>query len=121
MYKHRYRAPAAGYDFMIGDFTVDQAWHNLDLGGIVPNNASGIFFHIIGKSNAITPTSIFDMKPVDDDSTEAYCKNRPQVANVSFTIFPVVGCTNTRVMQYRFRNNSFTTLNVTVKGWWAPP
>lgn len=34
--QHVYRAGFAGYDFSLGDFTVDSAWHDWDLSGIVP-------------------------------------------------------------------------------------
>ncbi len=40
------RTGAAGYDFATGDFTKDNAWHELDIDSIVPAGATIAHWHI---------------------------------------------------------------------------
>jgi uncharacterized protein YutD len=100
------RGDHSTYDFLIGDFTIDNQWYDLDLSGIVPANAQAVHLHFIGQSNTIEVVARLRAKY--ETYTKARCVLRPQVA----------GIRTDGLLNYQITVGDWTDLKLTVRGWW---
>lgn len=110
------RGPHDSFDYSLGDLTVDNAFHELDLSSIVPDGAKGIVLHLKASSTDIT--KLARMRRAGDPETLTRCVIRPQVANIEITVHVIIPVDSTRKIDYMLRADGWVTFIITVKGWW---
>lgn len=103
------------HDFTFGDFTVDNAWHNLDLSGLVPENAKGVNLHCVGSST--NAGEIIYVKPPSHTATFASCSLRSQVAGVHNCFRRFFALDSNRILEYRITGDGWTNIQMSVKAW----
>lgn len=103
-------------DFDKADFTLDDAWHELDLSGIVPEGATGIAFTVtvfntaVGKFVRFRRAGNIREKNITEIGT--------QVANLFYGNDGVVSVNTDRKIEYKMSGAGWIVINMTVKGWW---
>lgn len=103
-------------DFVIGDFTRDGAWHALDLSAIVPANATAVSVRTVTKGTTINRQ--FRMRtPRHANAVNIYVVIQ-QIANLGITKMGTIYPDEFRFIEYWFTDNSFTTMFMTINGWW---
>lgn len=113
-YVDRGNAPA--YDFVMGDFVKDGAWHDLDLSSIVPAGAKGVALHLIMAASTISEAVWFRKKGYPDlyNTSVTYV----QVAGLINSADKVVALDENRIIEYMITPDTWYTLSVHVKCWW---
>lgn len=110
------RGDPAAYDFTVGDFTTDATWRTLDLSSIVPAGAKAVSMHIKLKDELLSSAMNFRK----NGNAEEYNTStlRIQSTNVTNDLDLVVACDVNRIIEYYGSDLTFTTINLTIKGWW---
>ncbi|GAI52661.1 unnamed protein product, partial [marine sediment metagenome] len=103
-------------DFNTGDFTTDDAWHDLDLSGIVPEGAKAILFYLHIAGDVVDSRAIFKTKGKLWDRTSGQAV--VQVSNMDLIGDYVVAVGADRKLQYKIANITWLVIFFTVKGWW---
>lgn len=103
-------------DFGIGDFTTNDAWHDLDLSGIVPAGAKAVALSVLIKDNAINST--FLLRKNGNTGGVNVSKMRTQVANLFHDGDCIVALDSNRIIEYYATSTVWTGIDITVKGWW---
>lgn len=103
-------------DFSKADFNQTAGWHDLDLSGLVPSNASAVLFWFDGYSGTVGSTVTFREK------------GNSFVANTSSIFAQVADVLNRHdfvcpigpdgLLEYRFTTPDWDFMGLTVKGWW---
>lgn len=103
-------------DFTTVDFTLDGAWHALDLSAIVPENAHAINLKVNVRNNAISQR--FDVRVAGQVNTVNLLSLWTQVGGVRLGgVYPVnVG--SSRIIEYRSSVAGWTLVFMNVNGWW---
>lgn len=108
------RGDPVAYDFTKPDFTIDSAWHDLDLSAIAPAGAKVIWLSV-GVSSSGNAAVFFRKK----GNANAFNIQRAIgiAANVLAYSLPVF-CDTNRFVQYYVENSGvWTSINVSVTGW----
>ena len=110
------RGDAAAFDFGVGDFVQDNAWRDLDLSPIVPENARAVCLRLVIRATVIdTPINFRTKGNVNPfNVTRTTCS----VANVKNSVDVIVYPDADRVIEYKILLNVFPLINVCVAGWW---
>lgn len=110
------RGDPAVYDYNKEDLTIDGAWHDMDLSGIVSEKAKAVF--IIGhlQGNGVDWHIMFRKK--GNVNEIAHGGMETLRANVERHRSSVVSLDDDRVIQYKVDDEAWTTLDLAVKGWW---
>jgi hypothetical protein len=116
------RGDPSGYDFAVGSFTVDNAWHDLDLSSIVPAEAAGkrVFFLVLAAktggsgSQALAFRTKGQTNPYDQDGISII--DDTIVHRGSFW----VECDSNREIQYLVTGSAWSSINFVVRGWMVP-
>ncbi len=110
------RGDPATYDYAKEDLTIDGAWHDMDLSGIVSEFAKAVF--IIGhlQGNGIDWEIRF--RKNGNANEVAHGGMETIRANVERHRSSVVALDDNRVIQYKVDNQNWDTLDLAVKGWW---
>lgn len=110
------RGDPAAVDFATGDLTKDGAWHDLDLSGVIPSDAKLVLLRVIMANTIPMQQVMFREK---GNSNTANITN--VISNVAVTLlgndFSVVP-DSSGVIEYLTSPSTFTTLDITVAGWW---
>jgi hypothetical protein len=112
-----YRGNTAAADFAVGDLTTDGTQNNIDLSSIIPVGTKAVMLAVHVKDDAAGSTIQF-----------AY-KNQANLVNVGAVATQVTNIDNygdvivclqpgDRTVDYLATNVVWTTVNITVKGWW---
>jgi hypothetical protein len=103
-------------DFAVGDFTKDGGWHDLDLSGIIPSNASCVGFFLNLKANAVG--KLVRVRTKGNIWIGNISMAQTEVANLSILndCFCPVGSDG--LLEYQASAAGITDLTLTVKGWW---
>lgn len=108
--------PVAAEDFGLVSFTIDGTWKidGLDLSGIVPVGAKAVQLTLYITDDAANST--FQIR---QDATNVYNAiiGITQVANIPLQRTAIVGINADRLMDYQGTNVVFTTVSVSVLGW----
>jgi hypothetical protein len=107
---------ASDWDFELGDFTTDAAWHDLDLSSIVPAGAVLVHMHVV--VNDETPGNGIQFRKNGNTGGTCVAFARVQAANVNNQEDMMVACDSNRVIEYAAHNTTFTNIVIAVKGWW---
>lgn len=109
------RGDPAAEDFTTVFFVQDNAWHLLDLSGIIPENAHVVYIY------AIFSATIVNAKIRIQTKGHANERNRSQlrtvVANLNHDVDIVAFPDSARNLVYRVLDPNFTYIGLTVKGW----
>lgn len=110
------RGDPAAHDFTLLDFTTDEAWYDLDLSSIVPASAKAVVFQLWMRGNTVNRYAQFRTKgnAFSINSSLLYT----QIAAVYKAGDLIVPLNSDRIIQYKFKNIVWVTINLTVKGWW---
>lgn len=112
------RGDLSAQDFSGGDFTTDNTWRDLDLSGIVGSNAvlTHIIFSVVENTAAGTPKSLrFRTNGNTNDVNR--CLVFCPANTIPGTQEGMVYTDSDGVIEYKASNNTFETIEMTVKGW----
>ena len=110
------RGDPAAADFDQTGLTYDNAWHDLDLSGIVPANAVAVAFLVVNKVNAIGTGTWIRQKGNANDFN-LYLQIH-QVANTFLVTDGVCPIGSDGLLEYKFSPIPYTGTQITIKGWW---
>jgi len=110
------RGDPASDDFAVIALTRNGAWHNLDLSGIVPSNASAVAMVAWLGSPVINRWFELRKKGNINNFNENYLIT--QVANIATAGNFVVPIGTDGLLEYKFQDGTFNQGAITVKGWW---
>ncbi len=97
-------------------FNTDGNWHDLDLSSVVPSGAYAILIQLAVQH---TSASInFSLRKKGNSNSVNIATVRTQVASVSIVQQVVVTCDANRVIQYLGANSAYSSIVLTVVGWW---
>ena len=111
------RGDIAGHDWTLADFTRDNTWYDLDLSGIIPAGTVLVRLLLAMVENGGSQYGQF--------RTNGYVnliniENRiTQVANVFFITTLWLYPDANGVIEYRFSNAVWATINVSIAGWFV--
>jgi len=110
------RGDPAAYDYAKEDLTIDGAWHDLDLSGIVSEFAKAVF--IIGhlEGPAVDWAIMFRKKGNVNEIVHGGMETLR--AGVERHRSSIVALDDNRIIEYKVDNQAWTTLDLAVKGWW---
>lgn len=111
-----HRGDPGAFDFVAVNFTKDNAWHDLDLSGIVPANARCANLYLVIRATAIHKQIQFRSKDVTAEINKS--TNWTQVANIRIGYPTSVAVDSDRVIQYKVFDATFNLINFVVSGWW---
>lgn len=110
------RGDTPGNDFTILDFTIDNAWHGLDLSAIAPADAQMVNVIFNMRSTTINKRTLFRRKGITGSGQ--VIETRSQVANVFFTTSFAIPLNADRVCEYKVTSVDVNGMFLTVLGWW---
>lgn len=110
------RGDPGAYDFVIGNFTVDNAWHELDLSAIVPEHATAVDLFVLGANVSSAKELIF--RRHDNTNRFAIDGIRTVIAGLTEYANPVISLDETRIIEYMATTPAWAAISLAVKGWW---
>jgi hypothetical protein len=109
------RGDPAAWDFEVGDFTTDGAWHDLDLSGIIPAGVSMVQINITFSDDNPGSWILFRKKGnVNEFNMDVA---RSQVTDVINDACVMVQPDINGIIQYKTFSTAFTIINLVVRGW----
>lgn len=111
------RGDPASYDFVKTDFTIDGAWHDLDLSLIVPKIARAVLLIGHVEGNGVDWTMQFKKYAQTNDINHGGMETLR--ANVERCRMMIVAMDKNQKVQYKADNENWTTLDLAVRGWWT--
>jgi len=109
---------AAAYDFTLANFTIDTAWHDLDLSAIVPAGAIAVLVQW-GVRNSTNADIAVALRRNGMTNTIEIVYGRSIAVNVISPYNLMVPCDANRVIEYRITNvGTWDYLSMIVTGWW---
>lgn len=110
------RGDPDSYDFELGDLTEDNAWHTLDLSGIVPADTKGVALFVMYKASGAGQSIVFRK------NGNFFTSNRSMIVTAVADIFHtqdiIVSCDTDRFVEYKMSSPQTVTVRILVKGWW---
>lgn len=103
-------------DWVLSDFIVDGAEHDIDLSEHIPAKAKAANLHVVASTTVITDT--FYLRPASHPATFGACTMRPQVASHTYCVRRAFGHDADGIYTYRFTGTGWLALKINVKGWW---
>ena len=115
-YRYCDRGDPSDFDWEIGDLTTDASYHDLDCSSIAPSDAVAFIIRCQVKDDAAGKYMLFKNK----DNTNYYTGGAiwTQVANVMVEDVFIISCDENQTIQYMASNTTFTTINISVVGWY---
>jgi len=111
-----HRGDPAAWDFMLANFTIDNAWHELDLSGIVPAKAKAVHLIVYAHNSILGQAVQFRHTSQVNEVNRAFCKTI--VANLSNWFDIVQALDADRKIDYKAPPGGWVHINVAVRGWW---
>lgn len=102
-------------DFEETDLTQDNNWHELDLSGIIPENAKGVI--IASVLLAQQASSSFQLRRAGNVNNNAVSGSVTQVANQVMLQTFTVPLSDDRKLEYNAEAANWFVLNLTVTAW----
>lgn len=103
-------------DFTTGDFTLDGAWHDLDLSGIVPEDSKCVNLKVNVRASIVD--NRFDIRQNGNVNTANLLSVWTQVKDRRIGgVFPV-NVDSARIVEYRGTAGNWTLVFINVNGWW---
>jgi len=112
------RGDPTDYDWLVGDFTTDGTWRDLDCSSIAPSGASAIYFRMRVLDNAAG--SYFYLRKNGNSNARNISGVQTQVSNEAIEGTMFVPCDSNRIVEYLAANTAFTEISVLILGWLVP-
>ena len=106
-------------DFLLVDFTNDNAWHDLDLSGIVPDKAYAVIVNLRIGATYYPESTRWRTKGSTTEFGAVKAGTYP-VGSYRWHQL-IIACDSNRVIQYRNSSGSWTTLDFNIYGWFLGP
>lgn len=104
------------FQWRTADFNTNGAWHDLSLVDHIPVGTKAVLFHLYLMDNLVQSNILFRTKDNAKSYNIASC--RTQVANVYIAANFIVTPDADRKIQYYATNTVFSTIWLSVRGWW---
>lgn len=111
------RGDPADYDFEIGDFTQDDAWHTLSLAALITLGAKLILFDFDYRNIAANRHIVLRKNGQSNNINHAQVHTR--VAAQDDHAMMVVAPDANRVIEYKVSTAGWAHINASVRGWWT--
>ena len=102
-------------DFITGNFILDGAWHDLNLGSIVPAGAVAVLLELRINNSGAGRHAMFRKKGNTNNYNVAKWYTQAGGKIVSGDIWSF--CDTNRVIQYQFYTGGWSLIGLTVRGW----
>ena len=110
------RGSISSPDFTASDFTADSTWRDLDLSGIVDEDAKAVYFNVTGNSTVVDTLLAFRKNGYTN--TDDQSGFRTQVASQRWVAYFLVPLDENRVIEYYADSTgTWNGINVRIKGW----
>lgn len=109
------RGDPAAPDFTDVNFIQDDAWHEIDLSAIVPDNAKAVILTAVTLSD--TATSSFTLRKNGNVNDTSVSRILTPLANTAFVADLTCPISTNRKLDYNAQNVTWHVLTLTVKGW----
>ncbi len=103
-------------DFNTGDFIKDGTWRDLDLSGVVPENAKGVSLALSLRATAIRKD--FSLRTNGNVNTFNIANMRIAVADVVHYANKTVAVDADRKIEYKITDEDVNFVRLVIKGWW---
>lgn len=111
------RGDSITFDFATDKFTRDNAWHDLDLSSIVPENTQAVNLFLLIKSTAANKT--FMLRRRGYTGWGSVFQAHTQVANISYSTACVLAVDSDRKIQYKVKDTTVSIIELTIRGWFV--
>ncbi len=110
------RGDPSSFDFTLGDFTLDNAWHPLNLSAVIPVDTSLVAIQVVQRCIISAQQTVW-RKAGNTNEKNVSAIIGPVANTFAFgTIFTPVN--TARRCEYKIQSVSFNYITATVKGWW---
>lgn len=103
-------------DFTMEDLTTDGTWRDLDLSSIVPDGATAVLVEVTLNDDAVGKT--FKLRKDANTNIVNTLRQYTQVANQSIIFSGIVSITAARVVEYYGSDTTWTSVTISIRGWW---
>lgn len=111
------RGDPAAVDFAIGDFTIDGAWHTLDLSGIITLSARAVLLDIDFENNSANKH--ITLRQNGNSNNINHFDVSTKVAGQDEHTNSIVSPDSARLIEYKIDATGWTALTMSVRGWWT--
>jgi len=111
------RGDPTSYDYAQTDLTIDGAWHDMSLSGIVPAGAKAILLE--GDIEASSVGYNIKFRKNGNTNTINHAGMETLRNNEERHRTAIVACDENRVIEYKVDNQTWTTLNLVIRGWFT--
>ncbi len=111
------RGDPAAVDFTIGDFTIDGAWHTLDLSAFITTSARAVLIDIDFDNNSANKHITLRQNGNSNDINHFDVSTK--VAGQDEHTNAIVSPDSSRLIEYKITNAGWTALKMSVRGWWT--
>jgi hypothetical protein len=109
------RGDPSAYDFGTTDLTTDEAYHDLDLSGILPEGAYAVYLKI-SMNTAAGPSSVY-LRKNGNSEVKANRVIQTQGVSVPYYEHVIVPVDENRIIEYWASNVTWAPLIIHVLGW----
>ncbi len=107
----------SAWDFAVGNFTRDGAWHDLDLSALAPAGTQVVLLRLYVVSTAAS--KVLGFRKNGQSSTYNSTTVYSQVGSVGLGLDVIVEVDSNRIIEYYVQDTTWATINVLVKGYWT--
>jgi hypothetical protein len=111
------RGDPNAWDYIVGNFTRDNVWHELNLSSIVPAGAAAALIRVAVEATAAG--KYFSLRKNGNANVFNMATLATQVANVVYRDSFIVSLDTERKIEYLVTDTTVTTINFVVRGWFA--
>ena len=111
------RGDPNAWDYVVGDFTRDNVWHELDLSAIVPAGATAVLVRVAVESSPAP--KYFNLRKNGNANVFNITTLATQVAGIPFRDTFIVSVDAERIIEYLVTDTTVTTINFVIRGWFA--
>jgi len=117
-YNYTDRGDLANYDFTEATLTIDGAWHDMDLSSIVGAGVRLVLLRVIINNTSIGEPANFRTKGYSGAANRATL--RIQEAGYVYDTDMWILTDASGIIEYLFSNTTWTSIDITVRGWCTP-
>ena len=111
------RGDPAAIDFDKDDLTADDAWHDLSLTAIIPTIARAVLLEVDIEAGHTDKEVIFRENGNTNDINHTGAITKTNNKDQHKTCIVAVG--SDRIIEYKASTETWTTINIVVRGWWT--
>ncbi len=111
------RGDPAAVDFEIGDFTIDGAWHTLDLSAFITISARAVLFDIDFDNNSANKH--ITLRQNGNNNNINHFDISTKVAGQDEHAIAICSPDSSRIIEYKIDTGGWNALSLSVRGWWT--